>query len=107
MKMNLRFYPDDDGAVGVSLDETTTRKDVADLLWVFASPKTLAQVADSMSVQGSSALEGSIQGSPFSRASEFMTHPIFNTHHSETEIVRFGIFLVHHFPDVISYFFLL
>ena len=27
--------------------------------------------------------------SPFERASPFMTHPVFNIHHSETEIVRY------------------
>lgn len=34
-------------------------------------------------------LEGSITDSPFQRTTDFMTHPIFNTHHSETEIVRY------------------
>ncbi len=83
-KINLRYY--EDGAVGVSLDETTTREDVADLLWVFATPKTLNQVADS--VIHPEKLEGSIEASAFRRQSEFLTHPIFNIHHSETELVR-------------------
>lgn len=32
-KVNLRYF--DDGAVGVALDETTTKQDVDDLLWIF------------------------------------------------------------------------
>ena len=42
LKINLRYFDDD--SVGISLDETTTRRDVEDLLWVFACPKTLGQV---------------------------------------------------------------
>ena len=42
MMINLRYFPDD--SVGISLDETTTRRDIEDLLWVFACPKTLSQV---------------------------------------------------------------
>jgi len=42
VKINLRYF--EDGTVGVSLDETTKREDIADLLWVFAVPKTLNQV---------------------------------------------------------------
>ena len=43
MKINLRYF--EDGAVGISLDETATRKDLKDLLWIFACPKTLGQFA--------------------------------------------------------------
>lgn len=32
-KVNLRYF--DEGAVGVALDETTTMKDIEDLLWIF------------------------------------------------------------------------
>lgn len=36
-KINLRYF--DDGAIGVALDETTTMKDVDDLLWIFDAQK--------------------------------------------------------------------
>uniref|UniRef100_A0A0K2TMQ3 Glycine cleavage system P protein n=1 Tax=Lepeophtheirus salmonis TaxID=72036 RepID=A0A0K2TMQ3_LEPSM len=81
-KINLRYY--NDGCVGVSLDETTRRKDLKDLLWVFASPKTLLQVAE-----GCEELEDDIESTPFCRKSAYLTHPVFNTYHSETEIVRY------------------
>jgi len=73
--------------VGISLDETTTRSDLRDLLWVFACPKSLAQIAESVTSPAS--IDGSLMASPFARTSEFMTHPVFNIHHSETEIVRY------------------
>lgn len=59
-------------------------------------------------------LEGSIGSSPlFRRTSEFMTHPVFNTYHSETEIVRYmkklenkDVSLVHSMIPLVSLAFL-
>ena len=45
-EINLRYYPD--GSIGVSLDETTTQKDLEDLLWVFQCARSPAQVADTI-----------------------------------------------------------
>lgn len=84
MKMNFRYFPDE--TVGISLDETIGRKDVRDILWVFGTPKSLNQVAEDANPQN---LEGAIFDSPFERASPYMTHPVFNIHHSEAEIVRY------------------
>jgi len=86
MKINLRYYPD--GCVGVALDETVSQKDIIDLLWVFQCPKTINQVAES--ITSPMYPEGSILSSDtFQRTSQYMTHPVFNTHHSETDIVRY------------------
>lgn len=105
MKVNLRYF--EDGSVGVSLDETTTREDLRDLLWIFACPKSLMQIAESVS--SLSTISGSLQESPFARQSSFMTHPVFNIHHSETEIVRYmkklenkDISLVHSMIPLVS-----
>lgn len=84
MKINMRYF--DDETVGISLDETINRTDVRDLLWVFAAPKSLNQVAEDSTPEN---LEGSIVSSPFERTTPFMEHPVFNIHHSETEIVRY------------------
>ena len=46
-----------------------------------------SQIAES--VPSASHLDGGIAGSPFERTSSFLTHPVFNTYHSETEIVRY------------------
>jgi len=84
--INLRYF--EDGCVGLSLDETVTQKDIVDLLWVFQSSKSIQQVAES--ITSPEYPEGSILTSEtFQRTSQFMTHPVFNTHHSETDIVRY------------------
>ena len=67
----------------VSLDETSTRADV-ELLWsIFGDGKKLPDFA---------ALEGSAPAlipAALRRTSAFMTHPVFNTHHSETAMLRY------------------
>jgi len=85
MKINLRYF--NDGAVGISLDETVSHKDLKDLLWVFQCPKTIEQVADS--VTSPMYPDGSILNSNFQRTSSYLTHPVFNIHHSETDMVRY------------------
>ena len=67
----------------VSLDETSTRADV-ELLWsIFGDGKQLPDFA---------ALEGSAPAlipAALRRTSAFMTHPVFNSHHSETGMLRY------------------
>ena len=67
----------------VALDETVTEDDVQELLVVFAdgapAPETsglAAEVDDRFDER-------------FARTSPFLTHPVFNTHHSETEMLRY------------------
>jgi glycine dehydrogenase len=67
----------------ITLDETTTRDDLA-LLWrVFA--------ADGQTLPDVDALASTTDLIPTAlrRKSEFLTHPVFNTHHSETEMLRY------------------
>jgi glycine dehydrogenase len=70
--------------VSIALDETTTRDDVQ-VLWSWFAPggATLPDVADFE--QG---IEPLIP-EPLRRRSDFLTHPVFNTHHSETEMLRY------------------
>jgi len=79
-EINLRYYIDD--SVGVSLDETVTEKDLDDLLWVFGSSTTAAKVAESCPPSPLSEGWGA-------RSSPYLQHPIFNTHHSEAQLVRY------------------
>ncbi|WHZ11175.1 MAG: Glycine dehydrogenase [decarboxylating] (glycine cleavage system P protein) [Burkholderiaceae bacterium] len=68
----------------ISLDETTTRADV-ELLWkIFAK--------DGQALPSFAALEsgaGSLIPPALARTSAFLTHPVFNTHHSETGMLRY------------------
>ena len=70
----------------MSLDETISHRDLRDLLWVFQCPKTLEQIAES--VASPMYPDGSILNTGFQRTSAFLTHPVFNIHHSETDMVR-------------------
>ena len=67
----------------ISLDETHTRADV-ELLWnIFGEGKALPDFA---------ALESSAADlipEALRRNSDFMTHPVFNSHHSETGMLRY------------------
>ncbi|KAJ5715402.1 Glycine dehydrogenase (decarboxylating) [Penicillium malachiteum] len=72
--------------VGLSLDETVGRDEIKDILKVFAAHKGAAPVE----VDGTLSV-ASIPAS-LERTSEFLTHPVFNTHHSETEMLRY----IHH-----------
>ncbi|HCV75583.1 aminomethyl-transferring glycine dehydrogenase [Pseudomonas oryzihabitans] len=78
---NLREFSAE--ALGVSLDETSTLADVQALLEILADGKPAPQVAelgDAQSVEVPAALQ---------RQSTFLTHPVFASHRSETELMRY------------------
>jgi glycine dehydrogenase len=70
--MNLR--PLSDNAVGISFDEITTENDVAAICELFGAE-----------LSSSSDRNSKIEN----RKSPFLTHPVFNTHHTETEMLRY------------------
>ncbi|EGR0231501.1 aminomethyl-transferring glycine dehydrogenase [Vibrio vulnificus] len=79
--INLRLL---DGQIGISFDETTTVVDIDALFAIF-------EVKESVN-----ALSTDIAGNEFAaipeacrRTSRFLTHPVFNTHHSETQMMRY------------------
>ena len=66
------------------MDETTTREDIA-LLWsLFAKPGHALPTVDEFE----HGIEPLIP-KPLRRTSSFLTHPVFNTHHSETSMLRY------------------
>ncbi len=71
-------------AIGISLNETTTTGDLNDLLAVFSPTNTVPfipdDLVDSISVD---------YPAPLARRSAYLTHPIFNRYHSETEFLRY------------------
>ncbi len=78
--INLRLY--DNGDVGVSLDETVSGGELAELVAIFANTDTAGFEESAFDVNDAFP-------SPFRRTSEFLTHPIFNRYHSETEMLRY------------------
>ncbi len=81
-KINLRQVSAD--AVCVSLDETVGDADIADLLSVLAGGNREAP-----DVSAVLALVDERYDERFTRTSKFLTHPVFNSHHSETEMLRY------------------
>ena len=83
--MNLRRYTEwGDTMLGINLDETTTRDDIQALWQLFARP--------GQSLPDMAAFEKGIEPMipvELRRTSAFMTHPVFNTHHSETQMLRY------------------
>lgn len=75
----------EDGLVGISLDETTTREDVLEIVNVFARLKNIDTAALNIN------LEDTLENIPaqLTRTSEFLTHAVFNSHHSETQMMRY------------------
>lgn len=80
-EINFRIFAD--GHIGISLDETTSDEDVNKILQVLAS-------AIKKSAPGHGDTENKINW-PVSliRTSGFLTHPVFNAHHSEHEMLRY------------------
>ncbi|HEX4124681.1 MAG TPA: aminomethyl-transferring glycine dehydrogenase, partial [Tepidisphaeraceae bacterium] len=71
------------GDIGIALDETTTRTDVQSLIEAFAGGATLRVNVDQLAKESSDFPE------PLRRKSDFLTHPVFNRHKSETEMLRY------------------
>jgi glycine dehydrogenase len=74
--------------LGVTLDETHTRDDIAALWSWFAAPGQALPSVDAMLGADGSAPEPLIPEA-LRRRSAFLTHPVFNRHHSETEMLRY------------------
>ncbi|MDH1291085.1 aminomethyl-transferring glycine dehydrogenase [Comamonas terrigena] len=68
----------------ISLDETSTRADV-ELLWsIFAQDGQALPTVEAMDEGAPSLIPEGLQ-----RRSSYLTHPVFNTHHSETAMLRY------------------
>jgi glycine dehydrogenase len=82
-RINLRTL--DTNTVGISLNETTTPQDLQDLFEIFASGDELPFTAEELANRKSK-----IQNlKSFARTSSYLTHPVFNCYHSETELLRY------------------
>ncbi|MFL6582206.1 MAG: aminomethyl-transferring glycine dehydrogenase [Burkholderiales bacterium] len=81
-------------SVGITLDETTTRDDVLALWSVLAAhladgtPPAQADELGQLWAQLHESVAPLVPAS-LARSSAFLTHPVFNTHHSETDMLRY------------------
>ncbi|THE59933.1 aminomethyl-transferring glycine dehydrogenase [Vibrio parahaemolyticus] len=79
--INLRALP---GKLGISLDETTTVADVEALFAVFGVKEDVAALSTEIAGNEFAAIPEALR-----RTSEYLTHPVFNTYHSETQMMRY------------------
>lgn len=79
-EINFRYF---ENAIGISINEVTTLDDLNDILEIFA------QTNDEESVAMDDLVPETIIPEAFQRTSEFLTHPVFNSCQSETEMMRY------------------
>jgi glycine dehydrogenase len=85
-RINLRRI--DEKHVGVTLDESVGPKNIVSLVNVFTSAVSASQLSlADLNVSKTVSIPPTLQ-----RTSQFLTHPVFNKHHSETELLRY----IHH-----------
>ncbi|WP_160061609.1 aminomethyl-transferring glycine dehydrogenase [Psychromonas sp. L1A2] len=90
--MNLRKFPSLDATtdnapvqLGISLDETTTAKDVEDLLLAITGKALqVSEFSDTIAKDEFAAIPEACR-----RTSQYLTHPVFSAHHSETQMMRY------------------
>jgi glycine dehydrogenase len=82
---NVRFV--EDRYIHISLDETTTVEDVEALVSAFTKLKSASEETISLDAQYD--LETISFPTPFERTSKYLQHPVFNSYHSETAMMRY------------------
>lgn len=87
--LNFRIYKNN--MLGISLNETTNIATVEEILKCFALKSSsdllafsVAEIANAISAQKKTTIPAKLQ-----RQSKYLTHPVFNAHHSEAEMVRY------------------
>ncbi len=86
-EVNFRYF--DGSYIGISIDETTSQSDVLEIVSIFeeaAGSNVVAVTFDS---------DPGLPQIPeaLTRKSAYLTHSVFNTHHSESEMMRYIKFL--------------
>ena len=88
--INLRVI--DPQKLGVTIDETVCSQDLHDILQIFekfSSAGELASIEDLAHLLDLNGSDSVLSQSTLKRQSEYLTHPVFNTHHSETGLLRY------------------
>lgn len=82
-KRQINFSYHGDEHIGISLDETSTSEDCKLILEIFGAlenKKTISWSSNGTDIEWPASLV---------RKSSYLTHPVFNTHHSEHEMLRY------------------
>ena len=80
-QINFNYHTD--GSIGITLDETTSLSDVQAIVALFEKLTGKKSNATNAAVKNAN-----IQAE-LVRTSKYLLHPVFNTHHSETQMMRY------------------
>jgi glycine dehydrogenase len=84
--LNFRYVGET--AIGIALDETCEASDLGNIMAVFASAVGVSPPnAEAIAVVEH--LAGDEYPAPLRRTSPYLTHPVFNSHHSEAQMMRY------------------
>lgn len=87
LNQEINFHYNDKGQIGISIDETTRLEDIKKLIKVFAKVKGKGNQdidLETLSSNLDSPVPEALQ-----RSSAYLTHPVFNSYHSEHEMLRY------------------
>jgi glycine dehydrogenase len=83
--MNFRYV--DDRTVSIALDETVSLRDVRDIVEIFA--EALGKPTDAIDLEARARSVDDGYPAALRRTSAYLTHAVFNTHRSETQMMRY------------------
>ena len=83
LRLKINFRYNNDNTFAISLDETTGDDEIKAILDV------LVKTSGVNKKQGKTNNEKNILSGVMKRTKPFLMHPVFNTHHSETEMLRY------------------
>lgn len=83
----MNFYYPTPSTIQISIDETTDLQDIKDILSVFAEAKGTSN-GNTSEITSEKSISANISPT-FERTSSYLTHPVFNLYHSESEMMRY------------------
>ncbi len=86
-KLGLNFGQPSAGRLSLALNETTDLETLTEILQAWSLGKTLNFTAQELLTEIQK--NNSIWSKEFIRTSKFLTHSVFNSHHSETQLLRY------------------
>jgi glycine dehydrogenase len=86
--INLRYTGD---GIGIALDETVTDRDAQEVVDAFAEAMGAVTAGPEKSAPalGPATVSAGTAAATLQRTSDYLTHPVFNSHHSETQMMRY------------------
>ncbi len=84
LKAEMNFRYDGNNIIGISLDETVGVADLNKIIEVITGNSNITISAEEIIAAMNNGVDGN-----FARTSTFMGHPVFNMHHSESEMLRY------------------